>query len=234
MSSPTMEDALREAIIARPDVILDDRDVMQALIGANDRSMGENIVDLRGVAMDRLELRLDRLEDTHRSVIAAAYENLTGTNQVHRAILMLLDPLEFEPFLQILGNEIAEVLRVNRIRLVLESTERDPDPVLTRLGSVMAVAAPGYVDAYVTMGRSIEPRRVTLRQVQHGSDMIYGDLADWIRSEVCLRLDLGTGRLPGMLVMGSEDPDMFTPQHGAELLGFFADVFERCMRRWLA
>lgn len=234
MSSPTMEDALREAIIARPDVILDDRDVMQALIGENERIMGGNVVDLRGAAMDRLETRLDRLEDTHRSVIAAAYENLAGTNQVHRAILMLLEPLDFEAFLKMLGNEIAEILRVDRIRLVLESTEREPDPVLERLGSVMAVAAPGYVDAYITMGRSIEPRQVTLRPVQQGSDVIYGDMANWIRSEVCLRLDLGTGRLPGMLVMGSEDPEMFTPQHGTELLGFFADVFERCMRRWLA
>ena len=49
---------------------------MRALIAANERAMGGNIVDLRGIAMERLEARLDRLEDTHRSVIAAAYENL--------------------------------------------------------------------------------------------------------------------------------------------------------------
>ena len=94
-----LEDNLREAIIAKPDAVLDDQDVMHALISANEKSMGGNIVDLRGIAMERLEARLDRLEDTHRSVIAAAYENLAGTNQIHRAILQLLDPLEFEPFL---------------------------------------------------------------------------------------------------------------------------------------
>ena len=64
-----------------------DRDVMRALITANDRQMGGNIVDMRGIAMERLENRLDRLEDTHRSVIAAAYENLSGTNQVHRQLI---------------------------------------------------------------------------------------------------------------------------------------------------
>ena len=65
-SSPKIDDALREAIISAPDVILDDSDVMQALIAANEKAMGGNIVDLRGIAMERLETRLDRLEDTHR------------------------------------------------------------------------------------------------------------------------------------------------------------------------
>ena len=91
ISKPAMNDELREKIIAQPEVILEDQDLMRALIAANERAMGGNIVDLRGIAMERLEARLDRLEDTHRSVIAAAYENLAGTNQIHRAILRMLD-----------------------------------------------------------------------------------------------------------------------------------------------
>ena len=82
-----MDQDMRDRILAEPETILEDRDVMNALIGANERLMGGNVVDLRGIAMERLENRLDRLEDTHRTVIAAAYENLAGTNQVHRAIL---------------------------------------------------------------------------------------------------------------------------------------------------
>lgn len=97
MSSPRIDDDLREKIMTRPDVILEDQDLMRALIAANERAMGGNIVDLRGIAMDRLESRLDRLEDTHRSVIAAAYENLAGTNQVHRAILRMLDRWSSKP-----------------------------------------------------------------------------------------------------------------------------------------
>jgi hypothetical protein len=37
-----------------------------------------------------------------------------------------------------------------------------------------------------------------------------------------------------MLVMGSEDPHLFTPQQGTDLLNFFGGVFERSMRRWLS
>ncbi len=233
-SSPKLDERLREAIIATPDAILDDQDVMHALIAANEKSMGGNIVDLRGIAMERLESRLDRLEDTHRSVIAAAYENLAGTNQVHRAILRMLDPLDFEVFLRDLGGEVAEILRVDAVVLVLESAQSDDDPVVQRLGEVLRVTKAGFVDDYLTHGRGGQVRQVTLRQVQAAEHEVYGKSADWIRSEACLKLDFGRGRLPGMLVMGAEDPHQFSPQQGTDLLSFFAGVFERSMRRWLS
>ena len=232
-SQPKIEDALREAIISRPDVILDDKDLMHALIAANERAMGGNIVDLRGLAMERLEARLDRLEDTHRSVIAAAYENLAGTNQIHRAILRMLDPLEFESFLRDLSGEVAETLRVDVIKLVLESVQDDNDLAVKRLGDVLNVAEPGFIDRYLTYGRGGTVRQVTLRQVQSADPEIYGSSGDWIRSEACLKLDFGDGRLPGLLVLGAEDPHLFGPQQGTDLLAFFTGVFERAMRRWL-
>lgn len=233
-SSQRIEDSLRESIISRPDMILDDKDLMHALIAANERAMGGNIIDLRGIAMERLESRLDRLEDTHRSVIAAAYENLAGTNQIHRAVLRMLDPVEFEPFLRDLGGEVAQILRVDVIRLVLESVQNDDDPAVRRLGDVLSVAEPGFVSDYVADGREAPLRQVTLRQLNGGDARVYGEKADWMRSEACLKLDFGPGRLPGLLVMGSEDPHQFTPQQGTDLLGFFAGVFERAMRRWLS
>jgi len=233
-SSPKIKPDLRAAIIAKPDAILDDQAVMRALISANEKSMGGNIVDLRGIAMERLEARLDRLEDTHRSVIAAAYENLAGTNQVHRAILRMLDPMEFEVFLRDLSGEVAEILRVDAVSLVLESVQNDNDPAVQQMGNVLTVAVPGFIDDYLTNGRSGQARQVTLRQLQGASEQIYGEAADWIRSEACLRLDFGNGRLPGMLVMGAEDPHQFAPQQGTDLLSFFAGVFERSMRHWLS
>jgi uncharacterized protein YigA (DUF484 family) len=233
-SSAKIDPELRETIILHPDAILDDNDLMRALVSANERSMGGNIVDLRGIAMERLEARLDRLEDTHRSVIAAAYENLAGTNQVHRAVLRMLDPMSFETFLHDLGTEVAEILRVDSIRLVLESAQNDDDPAISRVGDVLSVAEPGFINGYIHQGRNTPTRQVTLRQIQNGAEAVYGDQAEWIRSEACLRLDFGTGRLPGMLAMGSEDPHQFTPQHGTDLLAFFAGVFERSMRHWLS
>ncbi|MFD1914262.1 DUF484 family protein [Halodurantibacterium flavum] len=229
-----LNDDLRNRILARPDAVLDDPDVMRALISANERGMGSNIVDLRGIAMQRLEERLDRLEDTHRSVIAAAYDNLAGTNQIHRAILRMLDPSGFEAFLGNLSTEVADILRVDQVRLVLERPRPGPDdPVLRRLGDVLCTAEPGFVNFYITGGRNVPARTVTLRQGGFSPEMVYGETDSDIRSEALMKLDLGEGRLPGLLVMGSEDPRLFKPSQGTELLTFFAGVFERALGRWL-
>ena len=225
---------MRDRILAEPETLLEDRDVMNALIGANERLMGGNVVDLRGIAMERLENRLDRLEDTHRTVIAAAYENLAGTNQVHRAILQMLDPLSFEDFLKTMASDVAQTLRVDCVGLVLETAQEAEDPALRKVGDVLSIAAPGFVAEYLTGGRNVPQRPVVLRQVLPQSEAIYGDRAGWIRSEALMKLDFGTGRLPGMLVLGAEDPHQFKPTHGTDLLAFFAGIFERTMRRWLS
>lgn len=233
-SSPELTETLRDAIIAKPDAVLEDPAVMNALIAANDQAMGSNIIDLRGIAMDRLETRLDRLENTHRSVIAAAYENIAGTSLVHRAILRMMESADFETFLRDLGGEVAETLRVDAIHLVLESAQLTQDPTIGQLDSVLRMVEPGFTETYCDDPQGRAPKPVLLRQIPQGDVRVYGRAASWVRSEACLRLDFGAGRLPGLLVMGAEDTHRFAPQQGIDLLTFFAGVFERTMRHWLS
>lgn len=220
---------VRMRILQNPDTILEDADVMRALVAANERAMGHNIVDLRGIAMERLESRLTRLEETHRSVIAAAYDNLSGMNQVHRAILAFLEPLEFDAFLACLGRDVADILNLGAVRLVLESHEAGQ--LEGPGGEVLALVPPGFVGEYIGQGRAV--RHVTLRRATGMVSAVFGDPADWIGSEACILLDFGPGRLPGMLAFASEDPGHFAPHQGTDLLNFMGGVFERAMRRWL-
>ena len=231
MNKQLMADDLREKIIANPDVLLEDADVMRALVGVNADQAKGNIVDLRSVAMERLEARFDRLEDTHRNVIAAAYDNLAGTNQIHRAILRMLDASTFERFLSDLSGEVADILRVDAVRLVLESNLQDSHK---SAGAAVAIMPEGFVEGYVTLGRNMPARQITLRGFHKVGGSLYGARAEYIKSEACLKVDLGPDRLPALLVMGSEDPLQFTPQQGTDLLTFFVGVFERVVRRWLA
>lgn len=229
-----IEVELRELILSEPETLLEDRDVMNALVAANERALGTNIVDLRGIAMLRLETRLDRLEDTHRSVIAAAYENLAGTNQIHRAVLQLLDPIDFTEFLKALAGPVAQTLRSDSLRLIFESHHAEGDAATQRLGDVLLLREPGFVTSYSALPPMMAPRPVVLRQIDQASPEIYGPRASYIHSEALLRLDFGPGRLPGMLLLASEDPHHFRPAQGTDLLAFFAGTFERIMRRWLA
>ncbi|WP_116131007.1 DUF484 family protein [Tropicimonas sp. IMCC34043] len=225
----------RDKILAEPDVILEDRDIMRALVAANDRSLGGNVIDLRGVAMARLETRLDRLEDTHRSVIAAAYDNLAGTQQIHRAVLSLMEPVTFEEFLATLAGDVASILRIDCLRLVLETAPGSGAVEAGQYGDSLLLTEPGFVASYLRNSRGAAPGRdIVLRRVRPDAAEVYGPTAAWLGSEALLRLDFGDGCLPGMLVLGAEDPEHFCPSHATDLLAFLAGIFERQMRRWLS
>ncbi|MBN8294151.1 DUF484 family protein [Rhodobacter sp. NTK016B] len=227
-----MQEEWRARVLADPGLVLDDSELMRALVLTSERAMGGNVVDLRSMAMERLESRLARLEETHRAVIAAAYENLSSTNQIHRALLRLLDAERFEDFVMDLGGSVAEILGVDAIRLVLESAE--PGGGLGKLDEILRVRKPGYAEHYMRAGRPAPARPIVLRQGVPPSSGPYGEVAADLRSEALMRLDLGRGRLPGMLAMGSEDPHRFKPGQGTDLLAFFTGTFERVLRRWLS
>ncbi|QHQ37236.1 DUF484 family protein [Algicella marina] len=211
---------------------------MAALLEAGGTSSaGRNVVDLRGKLVDRLEDRLDRLEETHRHVIAAAYENLAGTQQVHRAVLALLEAASFKEFLASLGQDVANILSLDVIRLGLETASAAPGQALGPAGplATTVIALPkGSIDSYLTGNPEVAPRRVTLRPTRAELDGLYADQPKWVQSEALIKLDLGPGTLPGLLALGAEDAQRFHPEQGTDLLNFFGLSFEKMLRRWLA
>ena len=230
------QDAVRKQILSDPDQVLEDHELMRALISADEKSRGNNVVDLRSIALERLEARLDRLEDTHRHVIAAAYDNLASTNQIHRAVLSIMEPESFADFLKLLRTDLASTLNVASAKLVLESAAATPElqPQLAEeFGDGVLFVPPGEVMTYISGGRSTTMRPVTLRGNPNPDPALFGDATPDVRSEALLKLDLGQGNLNAMLVLGSTGVDQFTPQKGADLLVFFAGAFERVLRRWL-
>lgn len=226
---------LRARILADPGIVLDDPDLMRAILKAEGRGLGRKVVDLRGVLVDRLEERLDRLEDTHREVLAAAYDNVSGTAQVHRAVLALLGAEDFASFLKVMTRELPRILGVELIRLGLEAPAAEPGGGLGPEGlrDVVVALPAGGAETYATAGRGGPVRPVVLRNLARASATIYGEAAGAVRSEAALLLDLGPGRLPGILALGATEADRFAPDQGTDLLLFFGGVFERAMRRWL-
>ena len=222
--------AIRELILNDPALVLDDGDVMRALVAAQDDGDGR-ITDLRGVLVDRLEGRLGALEQTHRTVIAAAYENLSGTQQVQRAVLALLEPSDFASFLRTMTGEVADILGVDTVRLALELTEAER--AIAAAPGVVALPV-GGVESYVGAMRDRDPARITLRPTGPSAAAVFEEETLRVRSEALMRLDLGPGRRAAMLVFGAGDAERFAPDQGTDLLEFFTACFERAVRRWLA
>lgn len=236
MTDATEVADIRSMILHNPNLVLEDQALMQALLAADRKAYGRKVVDLRGVLVERLEERLDRLQDTHREVLAAAYDNVAGMNQVHRACLALLEPADFEGFLGVLTRDVAPILAVEVIRLALEMPGADTAAGVgpgTFRDAVVGLPE-GGIDAYLTLGRNVAPRQVTLRRATEPLADVYGELADRVKSEALLRLDLGPTGPVGVLALGAGDARRFNSDQGTDLLAFFAGVLERTLRRLVA
>ena len=59
-----LDSETRDRLLADPGVILADRDLMRALVAAREAEVGDNVIDIRGRAMEALETRLDRAART--------------------------------------------------------------------------------------------------------------------------------------------------------------------------
>lgn len=225
--------ALRSQILSDPNVILEDPQIIKALLNAEETARGDKVVDMRGVAMSRLETRLDQLENTHQNVISAAYDNVSTTQQVHRALLTMIAPMDFDEFLLNLDTAVADCLRIRAVRLVLESGDANPDTRLNPVSGTLSLLPPGFIATYVTKGHHTRAHPVILRQVAQGNVSVYGTAAADIRSEAVVRLDLGPDRAPGLLVLGADKPDHFAPGQATDLLELYCRVCERLVRSWL-
>ena len=225
------EEILRDFITENPRIVLDAPDVMRALLATHDQTLGQNIVDLRSVAMRRLEAQLGKLEKTNRSVIAAAYDNLAGTQQIHRALLKIMEPTDFGGFLTMIGTEMVDILRIDYACLILETQNQSPDPNLAPLGPVVKPAPSGFVADYLSQNLAA---KVILRRVTEPNVFVYPEAMGPMGSEACLQLDFGAGTLPGLLILAAKDAEQFSHAQGTDLLTFFATIFERALRRWLA
>lgn len=222
---------VRSLILADPALVLDDDQVMQRLVG--ERKEDRQVVDLRDRLVERLEQRLDKLTTQQRSIIAAAYENVAGTNQVHRAVLALLEPSELPAFLMRLTVDVPAMLGLEEARLCLESdvTETGPAEGFGEHlhGRVMAMPE-GMVEGYLALdGASSE--LVLLREAGAEAELIFGE-ANPVQSEALMRLDIAGA--PALLAFGSSDPKKFDPAHGTDLLTFLAGVIERLLTQRLS
>jgi len=230
-----MDSTIRDKILSDPQAVLADADVMRALLDANAQALGDNVVDLRGIAMNRLESRLDRLENTHRNVIAAAYDNLAGTHQVHRAVLAMLEPSDFDTFLDRLDRDVRQILHIDSIKIVFEAhaTDTQAEQSLEQANSVIVIQEKSFTELYISQGAG-GPRNMATRPLTKSGVQVYGDSARGLQSEACIELDLGSQRLPAMLCLASQDPEKFSPQQGTDLLTFFGGVVERLISHWLS
>ena len=229
-----MEETVRAELLADPSIILNDQELMDSLLEATDIKLGTNVVDLRHVAMSRLSDKLGELEGTHQSVVAAAYQNLLGTKQIHQAVIQLLAKKSLEDFVMSLNSELLKTLSVDCIFILLEKPDGSVDSLIpTNYGPNVQTVMPGFVKTYITQGGLTELSKVKLRKATSVTNQLFENASVKIESEACVQLKLDENQIIGMITFGSSDADFFEPGQGTDLLKFFASACEKMLERWI-
>ena len=230
-----MDNKFREEILAKTQEILNDEMLLRALIEASDKNLGSKIVDLRSVAMQKMDGELKKLKRSNQQVIATAYENLVGMKQVHQVVLKSLEQNNFDEFITNLDTEACDILRVDCIKLGLEThyslqnTEKND----SKLFELLDLYPVDFVDTYISQGENNGTDDVVLRPTPKGSEQVYGKLSKNLKSEGCIKLKIGNEKIIGILALASKEREKFTEQQGVELLKFMGSVFERRISHWL-
>ena len=230
-----MDDKLREEILAHAHEILNDETLLRALIEASDKNLGNKIVDLRSVAMKKMDGELKKLKRSNQQVIATAYENLVGMKQVHQVVLKSLEQNNFDEFIANLDTEACDVLRVDCIKLGLEthSSLQNTEKYDSNLSKLLDLYPVNFVDTYIAQGENNGSDDVVLRPTPKGCEQLYGKLSKNLKSEGCIKLKIGNEKIIGILALASKEREKFTAQQGVELLKFIGSVFERRISHWL-
>ena len=218
-------------IIADPRLVLDDVEVLQALASVQNDGLGDNVIDGRGMAISRLERKLNQLGAENRLLKEVLHENSEAVHRIHLVALTLLELKDFKQLADFLACELPKVMKVDVIRLLLMGSLKG------RLHDSLAEFAVGRVDASVRRAYidplDGKPGRIVLRQVPSASAKVYGGTVKPICSEALLPVVLeGTGPA-GVLVIGSSSPDGFHPNMSTDLLGLISKVFAMTVVRLL-
>jgi len=231
-----MDDKLREEILANAHEFLNDENLLRALIEASDNNMGNKIVDIRSVALKKMDGKLKKLKKSNQQVISTAYENLVGMKQVHQVVLKSLEHNNFDEFITNLTTEACDILRVDCIRLGLEThlSLQNNKNYGSNLSELLDLYPVNFVDTYISQGENNSTNDVVLRPTPKGSEQLYGKHSKNLKSEGCIKLKIGNEKITGLLALASNEREKFTAQQGVELLKFMGSVFERRISHWLS
>lgn len=208
--------AVRRFLTDNPGVLLGDAALL-AELGL--RHAAANVVAFGPAALAHVHAAHQQESAARRDLEITARENYAAQAQTHGAVIDLLEARNHAD----LARRIDDLARL-RFGLTagivaLEGPGRAPAGWRT--------LAQGQTD--LILGDSQRLDAMGFHPIALG---LFGDRAESVASVALVRLAIWDPGRQGLLAFGSEDPEGFTADMGAELVTFLARVVERTAERW--
>ena len=221
---------IRKKVLADPKIILEDIEIMKALVDTSESGIGSNVIDLRSVAMSQLESKIQKTEAVNKPIVAAAYENITGYELIHKAVLNILEAQNFSELELQFSRNIQSILKIAHIHLMIE--QNNINYKVLKENSYISIVKPKEVMKYLNSSNHKHQKDIIMRKTGNPDKRVYGDKSNNIKSEAVITLDLGKNNPLALLIMGSTSVRQFEPKQRTELLSFLGAILERVIRSW--
>lgn len=181
------------------------------------------VIDFQANAMARLRAKVAALDEANADLLAYARGHTGAVAQIHAAALAAMDADGLDHLVHIVTQDWVDILGVDAVALALVTRSQ---AIRASAPSLQLLSAEALSEAFAG-GPDI-----TLRAVERGAD-VFGPMADLIRSEALVRLQMPKPMPAGMLALGARAAHSFEGGHGGELLAFLGNVVSRMITRWL-
>lgn len=215
---------VRAYLQSHPDFLAENPDLLPCLTPPEYRK-GDNIVDFQRFVVERLRQDVARMGEFQGTLLAATRSNLVTQQQVHEAVLAILDTTSLEHLVHVVTGDWVDMLGVDAVALCLESSAASE---YFSAPSGLTLVPRGTVKTLVGLDGAI-----MLREDVAALPAVFGPAAALIRAEALIALSSDILGVPGILAFGSRDAESFAPGQGTELLRFLALTLERMLTQWL-
>ena len=183
-------------------------------------------IDFGRFLVQRLQRDLAAARQGEAAAVDGARRLVKQQTRIHETCLALIEANSFERFVEAITTDVALTLQLDAVGLCIEAGDGQPNG---RTRSGVNLLPCGAVNALLGGSDTAERRRETNRAERR----LYGGGASLVRSDLLIRLHIGAGAPPGLLALGSRDPDAFGDRSGRQPYLFLARVIESTARAWL-
>jgi uncharacterized protein YigA (DUF484 family) len=208
-------DLIRDFLMQNPNFVRNDAELLSCI--ASEPSSG-NVVAIGDIARERMLRETRAARSRFSAIVETARANYEAQIRVQEAILAVLDSYDPDDLNERLSGHVAFALAADVCILAVSESDANSQ-ALDKAGSAIERLVPAS-------------QPTLLGPIDRSRTWLYGDSAAHLRSEALARLEFGPNRRLAVLAIASSDIDAFRPDHGGELVMFFARVLERVLSRF--
>ena len=109
---------VRGFLKGHPDFLIENPELLQTLVPPS-KQQGNNVLDMQQFMVEHLQRDVGRLKAMQGELISAGRSNLSSQNQIHMAVLALLEASTFEHAIEVVTSDFVALLDVDVVSLTM-------------------------------------------------------------------------------------------------------------------